>query len=125
MQYIETSDKSVTELVKTIQEKIAEYKFGILHIHEIQNTLKSKGLEFDKECVVLDVCNPAYAKKLLDEDMKLSVILPCKIAIYSEDNQTYISMNSVVQLIDDINPDLVETAQEIQEILLELISACK
>ncbi len=125
MQYIETSNKSVTELVKTIQEKISEYKFGILHIHEIQNTLNSKGLEFDKECVILDVCNPAYAKKLLDEDMKLSVILPCKIAIYSEDNQTYISMNSIVQLIDDINPDLVETAQEIQEILLELISSCK
>jgi len=125
MQYIEKTDKSVDEVVKTMQEKIAEYKFGIMHIHEIQNTLKSKGLEFDKECKVLDVCSPGYAKKLLDADMKFSVIMPCKIAVYNEDNQTYISMNSVVQLIDDVNPDFIEVGQEVQEILQEFISACK
>lgn len=125
MHYIEQSSKSVDEVVKAIQEKAPDYKFGVLHVHEIDNTLKSKGLEFDKECKVLDVCNPGFAKKLLDEDMSLAIILPCKIAVYKENGETIIGMNSIVQLIDDVNPDMVETAQEIQDILLSLIQTVK
>ncbi|WP_320036155.1 DUF302 domain-containing protein [Halarcobacter sp.] len=125
MHYIEQSNKSVDEVVNAIKEKAPSYKFGVLHVHEIDNTLKSKGLEFTKECKVLDVCNPGFAKKLLDEDMSFSVILPCKIAVYSQDGDTIIGMNSIVQLIDDVNPDMIETAQEIQDILLKLISDVK
>lgn len=125
MQYIIESEKSVDEVVNTIQEKIGEYKFGILHIHEIQNTLKSKGLEFDNECRVLEVCNPGYAKTLLEEDMKLAVILPCKIVVYTDKGKTNISINSLTQLIDDINPDMIDLAQEIQDTLLKLIDEVK
>ncbi|XPV68015.1 MAG: DUF302 domain-containing protein [Halarcobacter sp.] len=125
MQYIVESKKSVDEVVDAIQEKISEYKFGILHIHEISNILKSKGLEFKNECRVLEVCNPNYAKTLLDEDMKLAVILPCKIAVYTQEGKTNISINSLTQLVDDINPDMLELAQEIQDTLLELISICR
>lgn len=125
MHYTEMSNKSVQEVVDTIQEKISNYKFGVLHIHNIKETLKSKGLEFENECQVLDVCNPMYAKKLLETDISLSIIMPCKISVYSEDGQTIISMNSIVQLVDDVNPDLIEDAQEIQNILLDLIEEVK
>ena len=36
-----------------------------------------------------------------------------------------IAMNSLVQLVDDINPDLIEIAQEAQEQLLEIIDEIK
>lgn len=64
-------------------------------------------------------------KNSLDEDMKLAVILPCKIAVYTQEGKTNISINSLTQLVDDINPDMLELAQEIQDTLLELISICR
>lgn len=125
MVYIEESNKSVNEVVKAIQELAPDYKFGVLHIHNIKETLNSKGFEFTKECQILDICKPAVAQEFLNEDMSLSAVMPCKISVYSDNGQTTIAMNSLVQTIDDINPDLIDLAQETQESLLEIIQKVK
>lgn len=125
MQYIQTTDKSVQKVVDLIKEVSSKYKFGVQHIHNIKETLKSKGVNLDNECQILDICNPFFAEKLLNEDMSISIILPCKISVYTQDNETVISMNSLVQLIDDINPDLINIAEEIQEELLKIIDEVK
>ena len=57
--------------------------------------------------------------------MSLSIIMPCKISVYTQDGETIIAMNSLVQLVDDINPDLIEIAQEAQDQLLEIIDEVK
>lgn len=125
MQYIEKSNKSVQEVVDTILATVPNYKFGVLHIHNVKETLKSKGVDFNKECQILDICNPSYAKQFLETDMSLSVIMPCKISVYTDEGLTTIAMNSLVQLVDDINPDLIELAQEVQETLLNIIEEVK
>ncbi len=122
MQYVETSNKSVEEVVEKIKEVCPKYKFGVLHVHNITQTLKSKGIDFKKECQILDICNPLIANEFLSEDMSLSIIMPCKISVYSEDGETIVAMNSLVQLVDDINPDLIDLAQKVQEQLLEIIN---
>lgn len=125
MLYIEQSQKSVQEVVDKIQEVVTNYKFWVLHIHNIYNTLNSKGIDFKNECQVLDICNPIVASTFLGEDMSLSAIMPCKISVYSENGETLIATNSVVQLVDDINPDLIELAQETQETILKIIDEVK
>lgn len=125
MHYIEETSKSVAQVVSEIQEKISEYKFGILHIHNVKETLNSKGVDFKNECQVLDICNPNFADELLSANMAFSIIMPCKISVYEEDGKTFIAMNSVVQLVDDIDPDFIETAQEIQAAFFELIDDVK
>jgi uncharacterized protein (DUF302 family) len=125
MQYVEESNKSVQEVVDTIKEIVSKYGFGVLHIHNVKETLNSKGIDFKKECQVLDVCNPKIAEKFLSADMSLSTIMPCKISVYSDNNQTIIAMNSVTQLVDDINPDLIEVAQDAQEAMLSIIDEAK
>jgi hypothetical protein len=40
MLYIEKTKKSVQEVVDKIQEVVPNYKFGVLHIHNIKETLK-------------------------------------------------------------------------------------
>lgn len=125
MLYLEKSQKSVQEVVDKIQEVVSNYKFGVLHIHNIYNTLNSKGIDFRNECQVLDICNPNVASSFLGEDMRLSAIMPCKISVYNEDGETIIATNSVVQLVDDINPDLIELAQETQETILKIIEEVK
>ncbi|MBP9490276.1 MAG: DUF302 domain-containing protein [Aliarcobacter sp.] len=125
MQYMEVSNKSVQEVIDSLKEITAKYKYGIQHIHNVKETLKSKGIELENECQIVDICNPIVAQKFLSEDMSLSIIMPCKISVYTQDGDTMIAMNSLVQLVDDINPDLIEIAQEAQETLLEIIDEVK
>jgi len=125
MQYIEQSEKSVQEVVNNIQEIASNYKFGVLHVHNVKETLNSKGVDFDKECQILDICNPNYAKQFLGEDMSLSSVMPCKITVYTDKEETNITLNSLVQLVDDINPDMIDLAQEVQNTLLEIIDEVK
>ncbi|WP_419766699.1 DUF302 domain-containing protein [Arcobacter sp.] len=125
MLYIEKSEKSVQEVVDKIQEICSNYKFGVQHIHKLKETLISKGIDFKNDCQVLDVCNPNVANEFLTADMSLSSIMPCKISIYKEDGQTIIALNSIVQLVDDINPDLIDLAQSTQKTILELIKEAK
>ena len=125
MQYMEISNKSVQEVIDSLKEVAPRYKYGIQHIHNVQETLRSKGIELGNECQIVDICNPIVAEKFLSEDMSLSIIMPCKISVYTQDGDTMIAMNSLVQLVDDINPDLIELAQEVQEQLLEIIDEIK
>ena len=65
-----------------------------------KETLKSKGKNLNEECQVLDICNPNVAETFLNEDITLACIMPCKIAVYTQDGETNIALNSVVQLVD-------------------------
>ncbi|MDD3056094.1 MAG: DUF302 domain-containing protein [Aliarcobacter sp.] len=125
MQYMEVTNKSVQEVIDSLKEVASKYKYGIQHIHNVKETLKSKGIDLGNECQIVDICNPIVAEKFLSEDMSLSIIMPCKISVYTQDGETMIAMNSLVQLVDDINPDLIELAQEVQEQLLEIIDEIK
>lgn len=125
MQYMEVTNKSVQEVIDSLKEVAPRYKYGIQHIHNVQETLKSKGIELENECQIVDICNPIVAQNFLSEDMSLSIIMPCKISVYTQDGETMIAMNSLVQLVDDINPDLIDLAQETQEVLLEIIDEIK
>ncbi len=125
MQYMEVTDKSVQEVIDSLKEITSKYKYGIQHIHNVKETLKSKGIDLGNECQIVDICNPIVAQKFLTEDMSLSIIMPCKISVYTQDGETMIAMNSLVQLVDDINPDLIELAQETQQQLLQIIDEVK
>ncbi|WP_198304759.1 DUF302 domain-containing protein [Arcobacter vandammei] len=125
MQYIEISNKSVQEVVDSIKEIAPKYSFGVQHIHNIKETLKSKGKEINEDCQVIDICNPNVAESFLSEDISLSCIMPCKIAVYTQDGETNIALNSLVQLVDDINPELMDIAQTTQDELLKIIEEAK
>ena len=125
MQYSETSNKTVQQVVDTIKEVAPKYKFGVQHVHNVKETLKSKGIDFKNDCQIVDICNPIIADQFLTTDMSLSIIMPCKISVYTEDGETMIAMNSLVQLVDDINPDMIEIAQTVQEQLLKIIDEVK
>ncbi len=125
MQYIEITNKTIQEVVDTLKEVAPKYKFGVQHVHTIKETLKSKGVNLKEDCQVVDICNPQVANDFLSVDMSISSIMPCKIAVYTQDGETFIAMNSLVQLVDDLNPDLIEIAQKAQEELLKIIDEVK
>ena len=117
--------KSVDELIEDIQKILPNYGFGLQHIHNPPEKLREKGIDFNKECKILDICSPKIANEFLTQDISLSCIMPCKISVYDDNGQTTIALNSIVQLVDDLNPDLIDIAQDAQEAMIKIIEeAC-
>lgn len=63
MYYIVDTQKSFHQASTDLESAVTRNGFGVLHIHDLGTTLRSKGIAFEEECKVFEVCNPAQAAK--------------------------------------------------------------
>jgi uncharacterized protein (DUF302 family) len=123
MQYILNTGHAIPEAVERLSEALAKRKFGVLHIHDLNKTLNSKGVPFEPGCQVLEVCNPQQAAKVLSNDMNLNMALPCRISVYENEGQICIGMISPKEMLKGLSdsPDLANVADEVESVLKEAI----
>ena len=86
----EHSLRSPEEAGKRLEESVARHKFGVLHVHDLNKTLESKGIELGSECRIYDVCNLQAATKAL-QIMRISTVLPCRISVSTEGDDSSIA----------------------------------
>jgi uncharacterized protein (DUF302 family) len=84
MLYEIESSKSLDQIGKDLEEAASRHKFGVLTVHDLQEKLREKGVEMDRQVRIFEVCNPQQAKEVLDADPSVSTALPCRIAVYSD-----------------------------------------
>lgn len=127
MKYIVETSKSVEQAVTDLQVAVSRHKFGVLHIHNLQETLKKKGLEFANACQILEICNPQSAKDVLMEDMELSLVLPCRVSIYSENGKTKIGMISPTIMLKSLSdsPKLEKISKEVEAAIITMIEEAR
>ncbi len=120
-----TTDKSFDEVVSAIERKAAENGFRVLHTHDIAATLTEKGFP-RKPLKVIEICNAKYASKVLEKDVKISLMLPCPISVYVKDGKTHISTmlpSSIAQFFPQAGIEGI--AAEVESIVLKIINdAC-
>jgi uncharacterized protein (DUF302 family) len=92
MLYIVETRKDVETASRDLEEAVKRNKFGVLHVHNVQQTLKEKGVEFPNACRIFEVCNPHRAKEVLTKNMAVNLALPCRISVYQEGGKTKIGM---------------------------------
>jgi uncharacterized protein (DUF302 family) len=96
---VETT-KSLEKLREDLPRACAAHKFGVLGVHDLKAKLKEKGVDYDGECLVFEVCNPQQAKKVLQANPDVSTALPCRISVYRAlDGRTRISTLKPTELI--------------------------
>lgn len=122
MTYSKHSLRSSEEVDKRLREAAARHKFGILHVHDLKQTLQSKGIELGSECKVYDVCNPQAASKALHTEMRVSTVLPCRISIFSENQGCTIATVRPTSLLEATGLDGVASlAEEVERDVLAII----
>lgn len=84
MLYEVSSTKTMEEIDRGLREAAARHKFGVLTVHDLKQTMRNKGVEFDGECMIYEVCNPHQAKKALEANAAVSTALPCRISVYRD-----------------------------------------
>jgi len=127
MYYIVESNKSFEQAATDLEAAVKRNEFGVLHTHDLGNTLRSKGVAFAENCKVFEVCNPGQAAKVLGTDMRLNMALPCRISVYTEKGKTMIGMIKPVPMLAALSKDasLVKIAQEVESKTKEMIEEAR
>jgi len=63
MYYIVETQKSFSQASTDLEAAVVRHGFGVLHIHDLGTTLRSKDIAFEEECKIFEVCNPGQAAK--------------------------------------------------------------
>ncbi len=98
------TDKSFEKAIKDLKESLSKYNFGVLWELNFKDKLNEKGLGFDKNINILEVCNPKQAKELLEKNLEAGYFLPCKVVVYEDNNSVFIGMikpTMLIEMMDD------------------------
>jgi len=127
MYYIVESEKSFDQASADLDVAVKNNGFGVLHVHDIGNTLRSKGVAFEEQCKVFEVCNPVQAGKVLSADMRLNMALPCRISVYTEKGKTKIGLIKPVGILSALSQDaaLMEVAEEVEAKTIQMVDEAR
>lgn len=127
MYYIVATDKSFNQASTDLESAVKRHEFGILHVHDLGATLRGKGIAFDEECKVFEVCKPGQAAKVLSTDMRLNMVLPCRISVFTEKGKTKIGLIRPVQMLAALSQDaaIVQVAKEVEEKTIQMVDEAK
>lgn len=89
-EYTLDTPKGFDDAVASIATASQEKGFRVLHVHDVQATLAEKGFRRDPLKIV-EICNAKYASEALQADVKIALMLPCPIVVYTEAGRTKIS----------------------------------
>ncbi|MFC2173670.1 DUF302 domain-containing protein [Acidobacteriota bacterium] len=115
---IKNSTKSMDEIGKGIEDAAQDLGFGVLHVHDLKETMKNKGVEFNGECRIYEVCNARQAKKVVEHEPLISTALPCRISVFKKGSGYVLATMKPTWMIGAFNvPDLKAVAEEVEKVI--------
>jgi uncharacterized protein (DUF302 family) len=117
-----STDKTVSKAAAALQATVQANLSGVMQVHNLKETMAKKGVEFVRECLIFEVCQPQQAKKVLDQNMRVSTALPCRISIYEEGGKTILATLKPTTLLAMFNaPQLEGVAQEVEDTIVKIM----
>ncbi len=124
--YTIKTQKTIDDVIKDITSSLSEIKFGVLGTLDFKEIFAKKGIDYPHEYKLLEICNPQAAKKALDSDPNIGLLLPCTIAVYEKDGKNYVSLAKPTTLLSVAsNTELESMGKEIETKLIEVIENSK
>ncbi|TGB02837.1 DUF302 domain-containing protein [Halobacillus salinus] len=118
--YTVETDKGLEEAVQSLEASLKEEQFGVLWNFDLKGKLNEKGLDFDQDFRILEVCNPKEAQRVLSQNILAGYFLPCKMVVYDDKGTTKIGMpkpSALIEMVED--EDIHAIAEDIEKRLME------
>jgi uncharacterized protein (DUF302 family) len=116
------SSKSIEELDNSLRQAIMDHRFGVLAVHDLKQTLREKGYQFENTCRIYEICNPEQANSVLERNPTFASLLPCRVAIYGTGGKLRLSTvlpTSLFSLIGD--QQVASVASKVEEDMKSLM----
>jgi len=116
------SGKTISEIDEALRESAARHKFGVIAVHDLQQTMNNKGVDLATACLVYEVCNPQKAKAVLEADGALSAALPCRISVYEAADGMHLATILPTALMKMFDSAALEpVAREVEEVVMAMM----
>jgi uncharacterized protein (DUF302 family) len=123
MLHIVESTKSIDQLAADLDAAVTRNKFGVLGTHDLTAKMAEKGVPFARQCRIVEVCNPHQAKKVLEANLEISTVLPCRISIYEEAGRTKLATIKPTALLALFpNLELKRVAEEVEATIEQIMA---
>lgn len=126
MQYgfSKTTDYTFEQAIEKVTEELKKEGFGVLTTIDVKETLKKK-IDVDfKKYTILGACNPSFARKALQVEEELGLLLPCNVIVYQKNDKTVISIfDPIVMTVVIDNPEMKPVAEEVKNKLKRVLEA--
>ena len=122
MLYSVESHKPLDRLAADLEAAVTRHKFGVIGVLDLKKKMAEKGVTFDAECRIFDVCNPNRAKEVLEKNLEVSTALPCRISLFQEKGKAKLAMIKPTALIGLFtSPELKDMAAGVEAELIEMM----
>jgi uncharacterized protein (DUF302 family) len=120
-----TTEKTFDQAVAAVEKMAVEKGFRILHTHDIAATLAEKGFP-RSPLKIIEICNAKYASEVLNRDVRISLMLPCPISVFVQQDKTRISTllpSSISQFFPEAG--IEQLAAEVEAIVLQIVEEAR
>ena len=117
-----STDKSISEVASALAVAAQANRFGVMQVHNLKETMAKKGVAFTRECLIFEVCQPQQAKEVLERNMSISTMLPCRISVYEEEGKTILATLKPTALLEIFGePQLRSVAHEVEDTIIKIM----
>lgn len=98
------TEKNFEEALESLKESLGKHNFGVLWELNFKDKLQEKGLDFDRNFKILEVCNPKQAQEVLNKNIEVGYFLPCKMVVYEDKDSVIMGMvnpTAFIGMMDD------------------------
>jgi uncharacterized protein (DUF302 family) len=118
-------DVTFEEAVRRVKDALKDEGFGVLTEIDVRETLKRKlDVEF-RPYVILGACNPPLAKRALEAESDIGLLLPCNVIVEQQgEGQVHVAIadpKAMFTLVD--NAEVAPVAEEAKERLRRVVAA--
>jgi uncharacterized protein (DUF302 family) len=108
--------------VEKVKEELKKEGFGVLAEIDIRKAMKEKLNAEYSGYMILGACNPQLARRALQAEPRLGLLLPCNVTVREVDGGTEVAVvdaDAMLSVADneDLKPVAREAAQKLQHVI--------
>lgn len=124
MKFEITSKYNLEESVTKVKASLKENGFGTLFELNFKDKFEEHHLTYPNNYYVLEVCNPKFAKRILDISQDIGYFLPCKVVVYEENDKVIIGTLKATEMLHMVtdNKEAMAIAKEVEDIIIKSLN---
>jgi uncharacterized protein (DUF302 family) len=117
---------SFDNAVARVTDALKAEGFGVLTKIDVKDTLEKKlGVDFQRY-VILGACNPLLAKRALDADPQIGLLLPCNVVVQeASDGRVLVSIADPKAMFTLVDAAVAPIAEEAEQKLRRVLSTLR